>query len=866
VLADEAASAADKLAAQDKLDQANLAYSEASSLIEKYEDTTPDGEAMDIADAFLAAQQTLTTAQAAYDADPSADNLDALTQAQKTLQAAKDALSALDTYLQVLQTSVPARELNDTIQQAQLDADAAQAVLDAYAVLASPTATDAEKLAAQAAIDASGMTKAEAESALDSAEQTKTEAEAALAALLTENGYVAYSDVIDAETTTRNALDTAKGTLEAHETTNDAQAAADNAEKRLSDANATYGTISTLMDARDVAANALAAAQIAMDNAYQAWVDARLVAGSDADSEVVAALNGYLDAQKERDEKQAALTAIDEELSLLPSLSEAQDEIDAAQAELDAAELNLAAKLAAQPGVTPDSFGADYAADAATGAEQTTIRAGGDLTITAGADVGALLSRITIAVDGIITVQAGESGTVALASPQTMNVGGINAGTVLLTAYGDILDTAPEGGIMIVADEATLQAIDGGIHGSEAVISVGILSAFADEIDIRNIGALELGTIAAYGTGVTLSASGSIRQLSGGYVQGSRISLTSGGDIGTELTPVIMNTPALVAAGKNIYITYTGHADSIDLTGGNIVLTVGGNLLGGEVHASNLTIDTFGSIGRPGVPLKVWVSNGLTLVMHYGGVYVINLYTGEVERQIRSVFLVGILLSDDDQALPLMLYVLFGVTTRGELSIRNIYIAETGNTEVLSEIAGGVRQSGLNSIDMAFIEGLSEAPQVFAETMSGMFPGMQTMSTSLFWIAAMRADIGDADWNAMIDDLQAVYEATTVEQVRSAVDSFTARWEALYPSVTGRLDTEAEDAEALLSAAEALRNGGVGFAAVINALAELFADPAEFVSCGMDESISQTSCYDMQNDATTCGAFMRGICVQRNAA
>ncbi len=145
VLADEAASAADKLAAQDALDQANLAYSEALSLKAIYDNSGVASEALDIADALLTAQIVLVEAESAYALDASAENLAALTQARNTLQSAKDALSAWSVYLPAHETSQTAQALDAAIQQAALDAARRRRYSTLNTVLSSWTATAAER-------------------------------------------------------------------------------------------------------------------------------------------------------------------------------------------------------------------------------------------------------------------------------------------------------------------------------------------------------------------------------------------------------------------------------------------------------------------------------------------------------------------------------------------------------------------------------------------------------------------------------------------------------------------------------------------------------------------------------------------------
>jgi prophage DNA circulation protein len=185
---------------------------------------------------------------------------------------------------------------------------------------------------------------------------------------------------------------------------------------------------------------------------------------------------------------------------------------------------------------------------------------------------------------------------------------------------------------------------------------------------------------------------------------------------------------------------------------------------------------------------------------------------------------------------------------------------------VLREIADGLKQAGQDSIAMAFIDGMSEAPQSFAEAIAEMFPDMQMMTVSLFWIATMRSEIDAADWDALIEDLATIFASTTTDQVIDAVDGFTARWEGRYPAVTARLNEIAADAEGLLAAAEGLRNGGVEFADIVNVLSELFVDPASFSALGMDESILQTDYAGDRCGYSTCSAYASAACAENFAA
>jgi hypothetical protein len=815
VLADESAGAAEKLAAQTTLANANLAYAEAQSLIEKYEETSLDGEALDIADALLEAQKVLRAAQDAYGLDPSAENLSLIEQAENTLQAAKDSLEALDEYLRAKEVSEAAQELEAQVLQARADADAAQAVLDAYALLSAGGATAVEKAAAEALIDASGLTKRQAQQALEKAVTEKAEAEGKLTEHLAANGYTSVQEAVDAETAARAELSARETVRSAHDETNNAWQDVLDARQRLGDANDAYNEVDSLLTARAAAQAAFDTAQLAMDDAYRNWVNARLAAGSDADAAVITALNAYLAAQDERDEKQADLAQLDGRLALLPSKDAAQTEIDGAAAALGLAQQAHEAKLAAQPAVTADSFGGDFIADGEIGSKTPTARVSGNLTISTGGDAGASDRPLTVGVYGNIQIGAGAGGTVALAGAQSMHVGGITGGSVELTAYGDLKDTSPEGGFMVEAYSAVLRAIGGVISGSFVKLNVSKLSAFADEMYAANYGALEIGTIAVHGTAGAITAGGPITQSAGGYVAGSDITLAAGGDIGTETSSLSTNVTNLTLRGANIYIDSIGHLQSADITGSNVTLQVGGNLTGGSIRANRLTTAAFGDIGSADAPLKVWVPGRMMHTSEYGLINVVNL-------MIRTTLLFGLMLADGGQAgSTMMLYILIGVDMDGSLRVLGITIAQAGDAEALDEIAAFIEEGKFPRISVALIEGLGEAEETYAGALKERFPEAKRIPAEIFWIVWMRSEIETSDWNALIDGLQSVYGAVTAEAMRLAAERFTTRWQEKYPAVTERINGQTEEPDGILAATEALRREGVLYRQAVECLTQL---------------------------------------------
>jgi hypothetical protein len=805
ILADATASAADKLAAAEQLAHATLAYAEAQSLMRKYTDLTLEQEALEIADALLAAQAGLLAAESAYALDATAENLAALTQALKTLQAAKDALTALDQYIDAHETSQEAQQLEDEIAQHQLDAADAQALLDAYLVLTDHSATSEEKAAARAVIDSAGMTKLQAMSALVAAQEAAVEAQQALNELLAKNGFATVQEAIVAETAAHNELDVAKAGFAAHTTANTAGQAVQDAQGHLDQANGILAAVQDLLSQRNLAQSALESAQNALDAAYQAWVDARLIKGTDEDADVQTALADYLAALTERDEKQTALSALDDALLALPSEIEAQQAVADADTALAQARQAWIDALAAQPNVVLDLFGADFAANDSIAPEQPTIHTAHNLTIHSGGSVGVMGTPISTDVGGVIRVDASPLGTVALTSPVTMHIGGVSAGNVWITANGSLLDVSPAGSVMVTADNAVLNAIGGEIGGSTAMLNVGSLSGFADQMTMQNQGALNIGRLSAQGWGIWLGVGGAVTQSVGGFVLARNFALKTPGDIGTPTSPLNTNVQNLSASGGNIYINSIGHLQSVSIKGNTVVLWVNGALYGGTVRAQNLSIYALGDIGREYAPLRVQVPGVLILMSEYGRINVVN-------KLLRLTFLIGIRLMNG-----LMLYLLIGTDIRGGLQILGMAIAKDGDVAVLNEFYEVVRSSGV-SLGCAFIDGLGDSAAAFQTAFDRLFPDAALISTDVFWIAGMRGDIGGEDWYALLSDLAAVYGSTNAEEAIAATERFNANWQEKYPAAAERLNQQMKDVAAVLAATAALRSAELNYKQIVNML------------------------------------------------
>jgi len=90
----------------------------------------------------------------------------------------------------------------------------------------------------------------------------------------------------------------------------------------------------------------------------------------------------------------------------------------------------------------------------------------------------------------------------------------------------------------------------------------------------------------------------------------------------------------------------------------------------------------------------------------------------------------------------------------------------------------------------------------------------------LLWMAQNRASIAQDDWNAMLNDLEAIYRATTSEALTSAAEAFTARWQEAYPEITARLALETVDPAGMLETFAVMHQAGLELTMLLNILSD----------------------------------------------
>ncbi len=121
----------------------------------------------------------------------------------------------------------------------------------------------------------------------------------------------------------------------------------------------------------------------------------------------------------------------------------------------------------------------------------------------------------------------------------------------------------------------------------------------------------------------------------------------------------------------------------------------------------------------------------------------------------------------------------------------------------------------------AFIDGLGDSAAAFMAAFGELFPDAALIASDVFWIARMRGDIAPEDWNALLTDLAAVYEAATAEEATAAMERFSENWGDRYPDIVEKLEEQLEDMDTLLATAAALKDADLNYKQIVNEVSQL---------------------------------------------
>lgn len=125
-------------------------------------------------------------------------------------------------------------------------------------------------------------------------------------------------------------------------------------------------------------------------------------------------------------------------------------------------------------------------------------------------------------------------------------------------------------------------------------------------------------------------------------------------------------------------------------------------------------------------------------------------------------------------------YLAIGVTMDGIKDVLGMWVAETEGAKFWLQVVTELKNRGVKDIFIACVDGLKGFP----EAIEAVFPKTQIQ---LCIVHMVRHSLNYVSWKQRkeaAEDLKTVYQAPTMEQAQSNLDSFAAKWDASHPSIS----------------------------------------------------------------------------------
>ncbi|MDL2318393.1 hypothetical protein LJC74_04855 [Eubacteriales bacterium OttesenSCG-928-A19] len=228
------------------------------------------------------------------------------------------------------------------------------------------------------------------------------------------------------------------------------------------------------------------------------------------------------------------------------------------------------------------------------GGPQAGVQTGGDLLLTAGGTIGTQAEALITTVGGIFSADTGSrtGGDITIQNLGDLVIGSVRGGTIALTADGGITGSGTHTGRHITGTTLDIQALDGGIGASDALLRtcVDILRGNGEDIYIDNCATLTVDSLTAGGN-LILVVGGDLQGTNAGQIadlSADSLTLQVGGDIGSTGNALVIDANSLNASAANIALHSQGSAlqTGVVTAPGIVFITADGSILRGPGNAS----------------------------------------------------------------------------------------------------------------------------------------------------------------------------------------------------------------------------------------------------------------------------------------
>jgi putative transposase len=157
--------------------------------------------------------------------------------------------------------------------------------------------------------------------------------------------------------------------------------------------------------------------------------------------------------------------------------------------------------------------------------------------------------------------------------------------------------------------------------------------------------------------------------------------------------------------------------------------------------------------------------------------------------------------SANGRVLPQTMYVALGVNMQGNKELLGLWLNETEGAKFWLSCLTDLKNHGLKDIFIACIDGLSG----FAEALHAAYPLAKVQLCVVHLVRAALKYVADKDSDAVVADLKKVYQAPTILEAESALESFAQAWDAKYPTIVKQWRLKWSDITAMFDFPPAIR-------------------------------------------------------------
>jgi len=146
-------------------------------------------------------------------------------------------------------------------------------------------------------------------------------------------------------------------------------------------------------------------------------------------------------------------------------------------------------------------------------------------------------------------------------------------------------------------------------------------------------------------------------------------------------------------------------------------------------------------------------------------------------------------------------YVALGVNFEGKKELLGLWLAETEGAKFWLSCLTDLKNRGLKDVYIACVDGLSGFP----EAIRVAYPEARVQLCLVHLVRAALKYVTDKDNRAVIADLKKIYQASTVIEAESALESFAQAWDAKYPTIAKQWRLKWKDIIAMFDFPPAIR-------------------------------------------------------------